>query len=453
MKSLIIEIMDNRKGFMIPILIILLIVVFMIPLSGFIINFDDSDELNTPFQDLNNLSLNSTFTVDNDTNFIELNNGSLNDIFTDNAKPIDYHLIMGNKVHIDTRGKNLLGFENFDFEYTGTSQTAVSGIYTSHGLYLLRVSNSGFPCAQRIEVSPNTLYTLSFNVINSSITAGAGELYIYNDGLFGDINDKVTFSGDGGYSVSFTTSNAYIVVAPYFNGLTVDGDNYELINIQLETGPLVTEYEEHYHDDYLGNVQWEIGNIEDTDTVQKLDSYIFSDTESWSFFTSYTNVDYIFISRSILDGFVLTGTTNDMINVEGFEYSNDIQDHINSVGTVTANGGGNTVLWFGVSKDSISTVTEAREYMVDRLAIYELETPITENLTKYYYSHENQELFDISTPYGFGNEPTLSEVNLLLQFYKDNLYNYQVFEILYNYDLSESKWNYYNTLYNYYITQ
>ena len=63
---------------------------------------------------------------------------------------------------------------------------------------------------------------------------------------------------------------------------------------------------------------------------------------------------------------------------------------------------------------------------------------------------DNIMVFDLTEIFGTGNEPTLINTELLYTFYIDNIYNYEVFELLYDLDLTQVQWNYYHLLYEYY---
>lgn len=425
--------MDSNNKIIVPLLIVLLIIVFMIPLGSFVINFENfesENQLNTPIAELDNQSLAFTFDFDNDFRFSALNEKSLNEIFQDNELTIDYTYPMGNKVHNATRGKNLF-----------SKDSAIQGYYISETTGEV-LPSALYYASDWIIVEPSTTYRVSGNDNNLRFA-------IYD-------SEKNYISGGLNNSIVTPSNGTYVRVTI---GWTLSDD--KLNTYQLEQGTVATTYEAYYHDNYYGNVQWEIGLISDDDTTQRFGvdfNNVLQSATSWTPQNELTNT--IEFRRPISSLDIKEPVNNTVAVVGRLTINGDVfsAEAINTQATTDVESFGyhTTIdqIIIRIDKSKLTGITSAdfEAYLQanDVLFVYELDTYITEDIPRYYYSHDDNYLYDITTPLGFDNTYTVDDLDLLHQYYLDGIYNADVFMLLYDYGLSQKEWDYYHTLFVYY---
>ena len=169
---------ENRHSLIVPILCILLVILFMIPITGMLIDPSDPDPLNTPIYELDNQSLNDVFNITGTTTFENLNDLSISNIFYDN-----------NLIDIDNLLPTHGTYVNNKWLYTNNTGITIypilyinSDIGSGNLFININITNNGdtIISQSRLRYNVNTvLYTGPFETLNNNIYVSTENVILF----------------------------------------------------------------------------------------------------------------------------------------------------------------------------------------------------------------------------------------------------------------------------------
>lgn len=262
---------QNRSSTIILILIGLLVIIFMIPLSTYLIENTSADPLETPIYELGNRSLNDTFDFTSFKTFYNLGGHSTYQIFTSDTG-FEY-------------APQLLTNPSFD---SGTTGWALDGtptiVSTTNGLATILADTRDEGLFQSINLVNNNKYYWSFNGVTTKTSTG--------DGPYAFISNITGFATK--WLLNNITFYSYVGTATATGGIlrvrdfrTTNYDNFSCGNNTLfNISTLITnkQYSPLYDDTF--------DNLSDEQIKAQMDDFV---TNQWKFI-DYTDLGIDFLT-------------------------------------------------------------------------------------------------------------------------------------------------------------
>lgn len=423
---------SNKKGFIVVVLVALLVIILMIPISSVAISNSDLDELDKPIHDLNNRSLNDVFDFDLDTELDNFNNKSLNQIFgdgfyTENATNLitdtltnttkmgyssslydvshnDYDMVVGwsdltwsgDIIYKNYTANDVLYYSfGYEFIHDGTPSKSEG----KWNLYLMPQSISHTQLTTFYPSNnPNQIYDFAFNFINDS---DSDEVRLEDNGFDYSIRNDVNLLDMD------DVDNA-------FGG----GMTYTWLNDELTINATGT----------YQSVEYIIDNIDVGDYTFYISDLI----------TSGTRV-------------IVKSRESDGTQIE----RQDITVGNEWVTVSTLNSTDNIYISFNTYTQSTGTYKFVKPMLfydggIEKYRYFDYNEGEKDDTYSRWYQPL---LYNLTDLIGDGHEPSAEVFSDLIMIYESQLYqtfNYQYYETMFGFGLTESEWNYYYNLYTYY---